>query len=143
MKKTVITIILSVLAVFACAFAFVACGSGNNSGGKNGETQATSKFICVDEGDGYAISLGRNLQKDVSIPSEYNGKPVMRIGDDAFSHCLDLTSITIPNSVTSIGDCAFYGCSSLTIYCEVSSKPSKWRDNWNYSNRPVIWGYKG
>ena len=32
----------------------------------------------------------------------------------AFSKCSELTSITIPNSVTSIGNCAFYGCSSLT-----------------------------
>ena len=32
----------------------------------------------------------------------------------AFSKCSELTSITIPNSVTSIGGCAFYGCSSLT-----------------------------
>ena len=28
--------------------------------------------------------------------------------------CTSLTSVTIPNSVTSIGDCAFYDCTSLT-----------------------------
>ena len=28
--------------------------------------------------------------------------------------CTSLTSVTIPNSVTSIGRCAFYGCTSLT-----------------------------
>ena len=36
------------------------------------------------------------------------------IGDNAFSGCDSLTSITIPNSVTSIGAEAFSGCESLT-----------------------------
>ena len=36
------------------------------------------------------------------------------IGDRAFYGCSSLTSITIPNGVTSIGDYSFYHCSSLT-----------------------------
>lgn len=36
------------------------------------------------------------------------------IGDDAFRNCRALTSITIPEGVTSIGYGAFEGCSSLT-----------------------------
>ena len=36
------------------------------------------------------------------------------MGDQAFSYCKNLTSITLPNSVTCIGDSAFSGCKSLT-----------------------------
>ena len=49
---------------------------------------------------------------------------VTSIGDYAFDGCSGLTSITIPDSVTSIGLCAFYGCSrlmSITIGAGVTS----------------------
>ena len=39
---------------------------------------------------------------------------VTSIGDRAFIRCESLTNINIPDSVTSIGNSAFYGCVSLT-----------------------------
>ena len=39
---------------------------------------------------------------------------VTRIGDYAFYNCSGLTSLTLPSSVTRIGDYAFYNCSGLT-----------------------------
>ena len=39
---------------------------------------------------------------------------VTTIGEAAFYKCRSLASVTIPDSVTTIGYCAFYNCSSLT-----------------------------
>ena len=39
---------------------------------------------------------------------------VISIGNSAFGGCTDLTSVTIPDSVTSIGNWAFYNCTGLT-----------------------------
>lgn len=50
---------------------------------------------------------------DVTIPSRYKGKPVTMIDHAAF-HNSAVTSVTIPDSVTSIHDYAFGYCSQLT-----------------------------
>ena len=45
----------------------------------------------------------------VTIPAS-----VTSIGNGAFQNCANLTGVTIPNSVTSIGNTAFFRCTSLT-----------------------------
>jgi hypothetical protein len=57
--------------------------------------------------------------KSVTIPGS-----VTTIGDEAFSECTGLTSLTIPNGVTEIGESAFAGCTglqSVTIPSRVTS----------------------
>ena len=51
----------------------------------------------------------RNLLTSINIPDS-----VTSIGDGAFAECKSLTSINIPDSVSSIGNWAFNRCESLT-----------------------------
>ena len=63
-------------------------------------------------------SDGIKYSGDVVIPSEieYEGEiyTVKTVGYYAFEDCDDLTSVTIPNSITDITESAFDGCSELT-----------------------------
>lgn len=52
-------------------------------------------------------------ETELNIPSEIEGITVTSVGGD-FWFCDGLTSVTIPDSVTNIGNHAFGGCPSLT-----------------------------
>jgi len=74
--------------------------------------QAQFKYV-VDNGT-ITITEGNCLVGAAAIPDTIAGLPVTRIRFDAFRGCTSLTSVTIPDRVTSIGSYAFYGCTSLT-----------------------------
>ena len=68
--------------------------------------------------DGLSVtSIGVSAFKYLAITSVTIPNSVTNVGDSAFSGCSSLTSVTIPNSVTSIGDFAFFlsGITSVTI----------------------------
>ena len=65
----------------------------------------------------YLLIDGKEIT-DLVIPNS-----VTSIGAQAFYGCFGLKSVTIPNSVTSIGEGAFYRCGA-SIICKATSVPS-------------------
>ena len=83
------------------------------------KTEINGIYYILSDNDNTACIVSYNCcAGDINIPAEisYNDKTynVTSIGNSAFWGCSSLTSVTIPNSVTSIGDYAFYYCSGLT-----------------------------
>lgn len=64
------------------------------------------KYSFLDDGTIEITGCDKSVT-EIVIPSEIDGVPVTSIGYSAFYDCEKLTSITIPDSVTSIGDYAF------------------------------------
>ncbi len=79
------------------------------SKGRTGDGLSYATYVgCV------GITRCNLYAKEVVIPAEIEGKPVTEIGRSAFSHCEELTQVTIPDSVVSIQDYAFRACYALT-----------------------------
>ena len=68
----------------------------------------------------------------ITIPNS-----VTSIGNSAFKECSSLTSITIGNSVTSIGSGAFSGCSALKEIVSLPTTPPSCNTN-TFNNVPKI-----
>lgn len=107
---------------------------------QNTTTTAKAETTTADPYDGLSVSNGvigkySGSGGAVTVPSSLNGQSVTAIGASAFagsdvtsvsisqgvtkigqmsfSDCDKLTSVSIPSTVTDIGDCAFDGCSAL------------------------------
>ncbi len=62
----------------------------------------------------YLVSgMGTATATDIVIPATYNDLPVTGIATWAFYNCADLTSITLPTGMTTIGSSAFRDCVNL------------------------------
>ena len=129
-KKTILGI--AVIALMAIV-AFTACsksGGGSSGGGGKSLNSATELREYLDKQPAnspaqpikVAMKANDMMIKDIAeviknagkyVSLDLSGSPLTEIPDRAFYECKTLASITIPNSVTSIGY-LFWGCTSLT-----------------------------
>lgn len=117
-------------------------------------------YNLINNGKEYEVLKGGKSVDVIIIPAEYNGIPVTRIANNAFS-LSNITSIIIPISIRDIGKNAFTGCNNfksitipknvtiigegafdkgLTIYAEAKNKNDGWLGEWNSTKRSVVWG---
>lgn len=99
---------------------------GNNiSNNGNSVVQGASQYSEEDKellkiynfkeiNNGYAVSAKhKNIFGKITLPSVFNGKPVIKIDDRGFEDCTPIVEVTIPDSIMYIGENAFEGCSTL------------------------------
>ena len=70
-------------------------------------------FIFSKYGSDYFLAAYAGNETELVLPENYNDSCYV-LGASAFYGCSGLTSVVIPNSVTSIGSSAFSGCYRLT-----------------------------
>ena len=119
----------------------------------HGDYAAGVTYMLLENGMEYElVGVDKNVSGDFVVPSKFNGKPVTVIDNNAFSKCLNLTSIKIeegyrtltiesyafancarlttieiPSNVTKIEDKAFRSCPSLTEIYYYGSE-DRWDD---------------
>lgn len=110
MKKLIALLSVYLLCTLVVTLAFTGCGDSNEVGSALEYEEITENGKTV----AYSVKgIGEETDTDIVIPSTHNKKPVTSIADNAFRGCDTLTSITVPNSITSIGSRAFEDCKSL------------------------------
>ncbi len=74
----------------------------------------TATFRLSEDGTFYIVTGSANDAVDVVIPSTYNGLPVKEIANHAFAFDENLTSVVVPDSVTTLGEGVFSDSPLLT-----------------------------
>ena len=131
MKKLglIISLAVTVALLLGASLALFSCAGEESDG--------TFVYELNEDGKTYTVSADtNNFGETLTIPSSYEGKPVVAIaergfsgckgfktvivpasiktvGYEAFKECADLVTVEWESSIDSIGNSAFYGCDSL------------------------------
>ena len=122
MKKNVLPI-----SILPICLVLVSCGSCDSGSGSFDPAESPLSFSWDEKEEGYWVKgSSATIKGDISIPSLYEGKPVIGIDSNAFRLCEGITSIRIPSSVRHIGPGAFdYRPEGKQLYFEIESM-QKW-----------------
>ena len=71
------------------------------------------RYLLTDSGDAVIIGCTDDLPADLTIPETLDGHPVTEIAADAFAYHLALNRLTVPGTVKTVGDRAFFACAGL------------------------------
>ena len=107
MKQIYILLIALLMGLSAKAESSGTCGA-------NLTWHLTDDGVLTISGKGEMDDYSFSPWRDSGVKRIIIGNRVTTIGQTAFSGCSSLTSVTIPNSVTTIKEYAFSNCSSLT-----------------------------
>lgn len=137
MKKVIFSLILSAAAAMAVTSCNEVGNTENNSASESSAAEVTTAPETIEEttaekptervkdiqtGDDFnyeiidgtaVITLYTGSAEEVEVPAEIEGAPVTKIGTYAFEAQYDITSVTLPESITLIAEGAFMDCSSL------------------------------
>lgn len=111
--KSCLSVLLAITIIIGSAYAGLSEVDFDSAFAVKAKAATTSDLTFKLNDDGlsyYVASCNNNASGKLVIPSTYNDKPVNRIGKSAFANCERISSITIPDSIKSIGADAFYGC---------------------------------
>ena len=81
------------------------------------EKNSTTSFMVYHDNTNLS-----NYPDKIIIPRTYEGKPVTAVANSGFINNTKIKSVILPSSITSLGQQAFYGCTSLIeVSLELSS----------------------
>lgn len=168
MKKLKTIVWLAIVGALVCA-CLAACDDKGGAGDPLVPNTPTAglAYTLNEDGAGYTVTgLGEATETHIVIPTEHEGKPVTKVGKQAFLNkriqidsvvipngigeieeyafqgCASMTEIHIAASVETVGVNAFKGCAALTVYCEAKSMPAGWertQGSWEGEQHPIIW----